>query len=587
MRIGQFLQFTLASCLGVFIAFGLLIGGIVLYATAMMSRPAPSVPAGAVLRIDLKYTPPEQTNNTLQMPWAYNTSQILGLHDLIDCIEAAATDDRIDGIYLDPTYFYAGPASTELLHDALLAFRDQGKFVVAYGDYYSQGGYHLASAADHLVLNPVGGIELTGFSAMVPFYKNVLDKTGLEVQVYYAGDFKSATERYRRTEMSPESKLQTREYLDHTFSRFVEDIAAARDLSVDRLLEITAGLEAGSSDDVLRLGLVDEVGYQSDVNAWMRQQPGFDDQNEPEWIDVAEYASASRKSAATSDRIAVVYLAGEIVHGEGYSGSIGGKRYAEVLRKVRESDRIDAVVLRVNSPGGNILAADRILHEIKLLKETDKPVVVSMGDYAASGGYYISAYADSIFAEPSTLTGSIGVYTIIPNPHALLTDKLGITFDTVRTTRNSAAFSPYFPWSEAEHAWMQARTDAYYERFLDEVATGRGMERDAVHAIAQGRIWTGPQAVANGLVDKIGDLDAAISSAARLAGLESWRVSTYPKLEDPFNQMLKDLSNFNPSFISEQTLDAAVQRYFPKSAGLLDALTSGEPQARLPVLLPW
>ncbi|MDX1408791.1 MAG: S49 family peptidase, partial [Saprospiraceae bacterium] len=372
MRIGQFLQFTLASCLGVLLALGVLIFGIVMYASSMMSRPAPTVHAGSVLRIDLPYSPPEQTNNALQLPWTYQADKILGLQDIIDCIEAAAEDARVSGIYFNPTKWYLGPASTERMHRALASFRSSGKFVLAYGDYYTQGGYHLASAADHLVLNPIGGIEFTGFSALFPFYKGALDKTGLKMQVYYAGDFKSATERYRRTDMSPESKLQTREYLDHTFGRFTEDIARAREIPATRLRSIAAELTARTSDDAKDLGLVDEVGYVSDAYTWMRAQMELEADADIDFIDIAEYARAAPRPVTSSNRIALVYLAGEMVHGEGYSGSIGGKRYAEILQQLRESDRIQAVVLRVNSPGGNILAADRILHEIKLLKSAGK-----------------------------------------------------------------------------------------------------------------------------------------------------------------------------------------------------------------------
>ena len=581
----QFLKFTLASCLGVFLAFVAVGALFMMIAVSAAVGSQPVVKSNSVLDISLDYSPPEQTNNTQQAPMTFKTGDVLGVRDIVRLIEYAATDDKIQGIYFDPSMMYLGPASASDVADALTEFRDSGKFVLTYGNFFEQGGYYLASASDSIILNPIGSVDFRGFSSLVPFYKEVLDKTGIKMQIYYAGQFKSATEPFRRTDMSPQSKLQTREYLEEVYGLFLDDIAENRGIEAGMLREIAEEMSSTDAEAAKALGLVDMVGYEDDAHEWMRRRMGIGD-SDADLVEIEDYHLATTLSSGTGrDRIALVMAEGAIVHGESEYGNISDGHYVEMLRKVRQSDRVKAVVLRVNSPGGNILAAENILREVKLIQEAGKPVVVSMGDYAASGGYYISASADSIFAESNTLTGSIGVFTMIPNPHQLLTDKLGIHFDTVRTAEYSASFTPFFDWSDEEHGYFKKRTDDFYSLFLEKVADGRNMSVEDVDKVAQGRIWTGQRALEHGLVDEIGGLPEAIEAAASLADLEDYRVSEYPKLADPWTRFINELTQTSAESKVDAYFESKLQEKVPHFDAIRQLITTDGPVARLPVII--
>ncbi|MEP6646566.1 MAG: signal peptide peptidase SppA, partial [Saprospiraceae bacterium] len=456
-------------------------------------------------------------------------------------------------------------------------------FLAAYGDFYTQEGYYLASPADHITLHPVGTVDFRGFASYVPFFKGLLDKLGMDVQIYYAGNFKSATEPFRRTEMSPESKLQTREYLTDTYSMFLLDIATARKINIDTLKSIAWDFQIKSAEDALSHKLVDQIGSKDDCEVWMNQQMGKDPLNKIHFVSIDEYAAVTPEehpNLKAKDKIAVIYAEGDIVSGHDEYGVIDDGRYVKLLKEIRKQDDIKAVVLRINSPGGSVLSAENIYRQLLGLKADGKKLVVSMGDYAASGGYYLSAPADSIFAQPNTLTGSIGVFSIIPNPSRMLDTKLGIRFDTVRTGPYSADFSVFFPWSERENNYMQSRTEAYYEMFLNKVADGRHMTRDAVHAIAQGRIWSGERAVQNGLVDKIGTLEDAIEAAAHLAGIEEYRIKEYPVFQNPLQKMITSIIDRNSS--GNSSTSVLMQSQLPQVMQFWESVQKGEPQARLP-----
>ncbi len=584
----QFLKQTLASCLGVFLA-GIIFFfiGIAIFAAILAGASGGGskvvVPKGSVLTLDFTANIPEHTNNVSSRSFSFDEHDIPGLHDIAGLIRHAAKDNKISGILIENGTGNLGAGSAKVILNALMDFTATDKFLAAYGDFYTQEGYYLASPADHITLHPVGTVDFRGFASYVPFFKGLLDKIGLDIQIYYAGNFKSATEPFRRTEMSPESKLQTREYLSDTYAMYLDDIAMARHISADTLKSIAWQFQVKNADDALSHKLVDQIGSKADCEIWINEKLGKDPLNKIHYVSVDEYAAVTPPAPSnykTKDKIAIVYAEGEIVSGHDEYGVIDDARYVKLLKEIRKQDDVKAVVLRINSPGGNILSAENIYRQLIGLQADGKKLVVSMGDLAASGGYYLSAMADSIFAQPNTLTGSIGVFSIIPNPSRALDEKLGVRFDTVQTGPYSADFTIFFPWTERENKYLQSRTDAYYELFLNKVAEGRDMTRDQVHAIAQGRIWSGQRALDNGLVDKLGTLEDAIASAATLAGLDEYRLKEYPVFQNPLQKMITDLFYHNSN--SNSAISAMMQTEVPQIMQFWQAVQSGEPQARLP-----
>ena len=582
----DFIKFTLASCLGVFLAmlaffffFAIMIAALVSAAGAGSGSKV-AVEKGSILTLDFSQHIPEQTNNLSSSTFSFEEHNIPGLHDIVGLIQHAAEDDNIKGILIENGNSALMSSSAKIILDALEEFKKSDKFIAAYGDYYTQQGYYLASPADHITLHPVGTVDFRGFASYSPFFKGLIDKLGLDVQIYYAGNFKSATEPFRRTEMSPENKLQTREYLNDTYSMYLEDIADARKINADSLKAMAWQFKIKSAEDALSYKLVDEIGAKADCEAWMNEQIGKGHNERLHYVSIEDYASATPTTPTNykaKDKIAVVYMEGEIVSGHKEYGVIDDSRYVKLFKSLRRDDAIKAVVLRINSPGGSILAAENIYRQLLDLKAEGKKIVVSMGDLAASGGYYLSAPADSIFAQPNTLTGSIGVFSIIPNPARALDEKLGVKFDTVRTGPYSADFTIMFPWTERENNYMQQRTEAYYELFLNKVAEGRHMTRDAVHAVAQGRIWSGRKALELHLVDKLGTMDDAIESAATLAGIKEYKVKEYPIFQSPLQKFISDIIEKNNP---DESILAKTQ--LPEMMRIWEVMQSGEPQARLP-----
>ncbi|HUR30022.1 MAG TPA: signal peptide peptidase SppA [Saprospiraceae bacterium] len=582
---GQFLKQTLASCLGVFIAGTIFFFIILAFVAVLIAGAAGGggkvvVPAGSVLTLDFTHNIPEHTNNVSSRAFMFNEQNVPGLHDIAALIRHAAEDEKISGILIENGLGGLRHSSAKVILDALMDFKESDKFLAAYGDFYTQEGYYLASPADHITLHPVGTVDFRGFASYAPFFKGLLDKLSLDVQIYYAGNFKSATEPFRRTEMSPENKLQTREYLNDTYELFLEDLADARGMSVEELKKIAWEFQVKDADDALNYKLVDQIGAKADCENWMNESMGKELNKKINYITIEEYADVTpihQANNTAKEKIAVVYAEGEIVSGRDEYGVIDDGRYVKLLKDIRRQDDIKAVVLRINSPGGSILSAENIYRQLIGLKQDGKVLVVSMGDLAASGGYYLSAMADSIFAQPNTLTGSIGVFSIIPNPSRALDEKLGVRFDTVRTGPYSADFTVFFPWTEREHQYMQSRTDAYYELFLNKVADGREMTRDEVHAVAQGRIWSGRRAVELGLVDKLGTLEDAIESAATLADLKEYKVKEYPIFQNPLQKMITDVFGKDNNDVS-----GLMKTQLPQIMQFWQVLQSGEPQARLP-----
>lgn len=585
----NFLKLLIGSCLGTilgmiilfFIGFGIL-SGIASMATNKNSTP---IEKNSFLEIRADRIYPEKTDNTEEGQFSLKNDKILGLHDLVAAIKHAKSDSKIKGISYRSMYSSLNPASASILHHALLDFRQSGKPVYAYADAFTEGSYYIASAANKIILNPNGSVDINGFGALIPYFKEVLDKIGVKFNIYYAGQFKSATEPFRLDKMSEQNRLQTREYLNDLYTTQLNEIASARGIPVHTLKSISNELLVRNAEDAIRYKLADSIGYLDDFYKLIAKDLGEQLKEKPSMVTINRYFDSPGIKpfvSSSNDKLAVVYAEGEIVDGEGHYGQIGSSKYTRILRKIRFDNKVKAVVLRVNSPGGSSLASDNILHEIGLLKKAGKPVVVSMGDYGASGGYYIACNADSIYAQPNTITGSIGVFFMIPNAAEMFDKKIGINFDTVGTGKYSNSFSTVIPWSSEEGIIAQQQTDRIYDQFLGVVSDGRKKTKDQIHEIAQGRVWTGNHAVKNGLVDKIGTLDDAIATAVRLGKLDKYKTIEYPVVKEPFQKMLDDILNMEEKG-EEILLKKIFKSWYPAVSNIKNMEASYyKPMMRLP-----
>ncbi len=496
-------------------------------------------PAKSVLYLSLDYKIVEKTESNplgdLNLP-LYNVEKSIGLNDILGRIKAAKTDDNIKGIYLNPSSVGMGFASLKAIRDALVDFKESKKFIVAYSEGYSQKAYYLSTVADSVYLNPQGSLDFRGLSSSVVFMKEAMDKLGVEMQVIKVGTYKSAVEPFILNEMSPANREQVTSYLGSIYESFLSDIAESRKQPVDSLKHIANEYLVRNADDALRYKFIDGKLYKDELLSVLKKRLDVAEDKDISSVSILNYAGSS--ASASGDKVAVLYAYGDIVDGEGTVGQIGGDKISRQLRKLRRDKDIKAVVLRVNSGGGSALASDVIWREVELIKK-EKPIVVSMGDYAASGGYYIAAAADSIFAESSTLTGSIGVFGLIPNFKGLLNNKLGIHIDEVSTGKFSSLMgNPDKPLTEEERSIIQMEVNRTYATFMERVANGRKMKVEEVDSIGQGRVWTGKQALDLGLVDGIGNLQRAISAAAAKASLKNYQIVELPEKEDPFASIL-------------------------------------------------
>lgn len=540
----SFFKYVLATITGIiistFILFAILIGIVTSMVSSVGSSKETVVSKNSVLYLSLDFPITERTEanpfGDLSIP-GYGSVKSLGLNDIVARIRGAKEDSNIQGIYLNPTTVQTGFASLQEIRDALLDFKSSGKFIYAYSDVYSQKAYYLASVADKIYINPQGSLDFRGLASSVMFMKDALDKIGVEMQVIKVGTYKSAVEPFLMNQMSDANRLQVNSYLNSIYSQFLTDISDNRNISVDSLKSIANNYSIRNADDALTHKFVDAVKYKDELLAEFREKLGIDAKKDIPIVSILDY-TPTQKVSSSSDRIAVLYAYGNIVDGEGVEGEIGGDKFSRELRKLRLDDRVKAVVLRVNSGGGSGLASEIIWREVSLLKAV-KPIIVSMGDYAASGGYYISAAADSIFADQTTLTGSIGVFGLIPNLQGLLNNKLGLNFDVVKTGKFADADSdPDKPLTAEEKAIYQIEVNRFYDLFMKRVSDGRNISVAQVDSIGQGRVWTGQQALGLGLVDKIGGIDQAIAAAAKKANLETYKISNYPTVDDSFSSIL-------------------------------------------------
>lgn len=483
-------------------------------------------------------------------------SESLGLDDILESINKAADNDEVKGIYLKAGNFDAGIANAEPIRQALLDFRKTGKFVVAYGDFYMQNTYYLASAADKVILNPKGGIDFHGLSSNLIFTKNMTDKLGIKMQVFKVGTFKSAVEPLIQEKMSDANRLQRTSYLNDIWSHWLKGISDSRKISVEKLNQYADQyLMLTEADSLVAYHMVDTLLYTPSVNKYLKTLVGIDEDEDLRLASISDFVTVKSKEKHSKDNeIAVLYAEGTIVDDAqnslfGGSNNITAKEYVDELNKLRDNDKVKAVVFRVNSPGGSAYASEQIWNAVKELK-AKKPIVVSMGDYAASGGYYISCAATSIVAEPTTLTGSIGIFGIIPDGEELA-KKIGLSFDEVNTNKHSSfGGTPYsIPFlltassrgfNDEEARMLQKYIEKGYDLFTKRCADGRGKTQAQIDSIGQGRVWTGSQAVKLGLVDKIGDLNTAIALAAQEAKLADYGTAKYPVKKDAFTQLLEE-----------------------------------------------
>jgi protease-4 len=536
----QFFKFVFATMVGIIITtffFLIICIGIVVAVSGDKTVDASS---NSVLRIVFKANIPERTPDNPLTGILGLDDKVIGLNDILANIKKAKTDDHIKGILLDESYMLSGQATTEEIRNALIDFKKSGKFVVAYAEIYTQSFYYLASVADKVYINPKGIFDLHGFSSQVTFLKGALDKLGIEMQIIKVGTYKSAVEPYFLTQMSPANREQVTSYLGSMYDFFLTNVSKSRKINKDTLFNIANNMLVRSPEDALKYKLVDGIKYKDELLDDLRGRTGTASKSNIKTVDIAKYTKAdgdNDKDTTSNSRIAIVYASGEIGSGDGDDNSIGSDKISATLRKVRMDDKVKAVVLRVNSPGGSSLASDVIWREVMLTKKV-KPIIVSMGDVAASGGYYISCAADSIYAEPNTITGSIGIFAVLPNMQKFFNDKLGITFDGVKTGKYADLGNVSRPLTPDEKAILQTQVNRGYDEFTKAVANGRHKTQAYINSIGQGRVWTGQQALQIGLVDRLGNINDAIASAAKKAKLKGYSVVPYPELE---NSLLKSL----------------------------------------------
>ncbi len=511
-------------------------------------------------------------------------TQTPGLNDILRNIEKAAKDKKIKGILIENGLLASGWATTEEIRNALLKFREtSNKFVIAYSDYLlPQAGYYLSTAADKIYVNPVSTLDFKGLSGEIMFYRNALEKLGVEVQVTRHGKFKGAVEPYILDRLSNENREQIKDYVGSIWNHVAAMIAESRGMTAGKVNSLADKLTGYNADDAVESGLVDGLIYRDQLIDTLKILSGLGTDDKIAMVPMHRYTKVPdpEKVLTTKTRIAVIYASGNITMGKGNEGNIGADRYAELIRKERKDSTVKAIVLRVNSPGGNATASDIIWRELDLAAGT-KPVVISMGNYAASGGYYISAPGTRIYAGPTTISGSIGVFGLLPNTGKLMEQKLGINTETVNTNENSDFPSVFRPMTSYEKQVMQAAIEKTYSDFVGKVADGRKMSPESVDNIAQGRVWSGTGALRLGLVDSTGGLTDAIKGAAALAGIEKYSIRELPVAEDPYMKIISQFGAGIRSGFLKKELGESVRFY----RELKEITELSGIQARLPYLI--
>lgn len=550
---GQFWKFTFASLLGVILALILGIFVMIGFVAVIISsgQEEAIVVENSILRMKLDYQIYDRVTNAPPSMFTmadFGLNPKPGLDDILRAIEKAAMDPNIKGIYISASTVMGGIAQVEEIREALLQFKESGKFIVAYSTGFDQKGYYLASVADEVYVHPEGMILFKGLAAELMFFKGTLEKLDVDMQVIRHGKFKAAVEPFLLDKMSDANREQNTALITSVWGDLLNGISASRNITIEDLNTAADLLSLDDPKRAVELKFVDGIKYPDEITALLKEKTAKSEEDDLEMLSIDKYKSSAyfKEQSIAKDKIAVIYAAGEIKGGKGDDTYIGEKNIRAALIKAREDDRVKAVVMRVNSPGGSALVSDIIWREVVLTKE-EKPVVISMGNVAASGGYYISCAANYIFADPTTITGSIGVFGVIPNVSGFMTKKLGITFDEAVTNENANFITINKAMTPYQREVVQNSVERVYESFIGKVADGRNMSKEDVDRIGQGRVWSGTQALEIGLIDELGGLNAAIVKAAELAETDNYKLQSLPVQKDPIQQLLEDLTGQSSS----------------------------------------
>ena len=584
----DFLKFTLATVTGIILSSIVLfiIGMVTLFGIMAASDTETIVKKNSVMILDLNGTLVERTQEDplgILSQLFNDDSNTYGLDDILSSIKKAKENEDIKGIYLQANSLGTSYASLQEIRNALLDFKESGKFVIAYADSYTQGLYYLSSAADKVLLNPKGMIEWRGIASTPLFYKDLLQKIGVEMQIFKVGTYKSAVEPFIATEMSPANREQVTAFINSIWSQVTEGVSASRNIPIDSLNAYADRmLMFYPAEESVRCGLADTLVYRNDVRDYLKRLVDIDEDDNLSLLGLGDMINVRKNvpKDKSGNIIAVYYASGEITDYPGSATSeegIVGSKVIRDLRKLKDNDDVKAVVLRVNSPGGSAFASEQIWYAVKELK-TKKPVIVSMGDYAASGGYYISCGADTIVAEPTTLTGSIGIFGMVPNVKEL-TDKIGLSYDVVKTNKYADFGNIMRPFSEGEKALLQMMVAEGYDTFITRCAEGRHTTKEAIEKIAEGRVWTGEVAKELGLVDELGGIDKALDIAIAKARVGGYTIVSYPEKKDVLSSLL-DTKPTN--YVESQLLKSKLGEYYRQFGLLTNLKEQSMIQARVP-----
>lgn len=580
----SFFKFMFASMLGTFIlsiiTFFIFVGIIV--SVVSSSEEVVNVKQNSILHIKLEAPIVDRSSdNPFENIKKFNfePSKNLGLNQILESIEKATNDPKIAGAFLDVASIAGGMASIQEIRHALTKFKNSGKFVVAYGTHYSQSAYYLASVADKMFLHEIGGVAFQGIQMQAMFFKNLLDKIGVDMQVVRYGKFKSAVEPFLYDKMSSENREQLLSFSSSLWNNMLEDIAKDRKLELAAMNKIADSLSGFFAEGALKHKLVDSLVIRQDVLNYLMAQTKAKDENNLNLISLEKYSKSATPPIKTSNKIAVIYAQGEIGTSKGNNSEIGTENIVEAIRKAAKDDHIKAIVLRVNSPGGAVVTSELIYNEVLLAKEK-KPVIASFGNYAASGGYYISCACTKIISDPNTLTGSIGVFGVIPNTEKLLKEKIGITIEEVKTNSNSGFIGTTRKMTSFEEATLYKSIEKTYLDFIGKVAQGRNLTVAQVDSVGQGRIWSGTDAQKLGLVDELGGLKEAIAQAAEMSGVETYKIVELPAQKDLITQLSESLNSMSVKSIENEFGEFAYIYNAVKTAKQYEGV-----QARMPYIL--
>ncbi|MBO7529163.1 MAG: signal peptide peptidase SppA [Bacteroidales bacterium] len=539
----QFFKFMFASCLGSALML-IILFIILIWTIGSSSQSTVTVKPKSVLYMDLSYDIPERTSSdnlsSVLGSLQNKNADMSGMNDIIANINYAKNDPNISGIFLEMSSVGTSPANIEEIRNHIISFRESGKFVITYSETMAQNAYYLATAGNEIYINPDGMLDIHGMASQIMFYKHLLDKLDIEIQIIRGPNnkFKSAVEPYFLDKMSDANREQMEKLLNSIWFKIVSDINVSRGINIQRINELADNLaltfDAGVALDE---GFVDGLAYRDEIIARIKDLADIEKSGKINVVTNSQYASARPEPKAKADKIAVIYANGQIIDGDGDDATIGSTTLSKAIREARENKKVKAIVMRVNSPGGSALASEVIRREVELAK-AEKPFIISMGNYAASGGYWISSEGDYIFADPTTLTGSIGVFGTFPNAKKFLNETVGLTFDVAKTNKNADFGSITEPLTDYQKAMLQKYVGKTYNDFTALVARTRGLRQSYVDSIGQGRVWTGADALELGLVDELGGLDKAIEYAANKANLKDYSIKNYPKQKDLMETLL-------------------------------------------------